>query len=328
MSWLQENKVQYINDWPPNSPDLNPVEHVWHFLKLRVSLYERMARNIDELWERVDFEWNKLDRDACRSYIDSMPDRIAAVTLYRHDLDVCIYKSGTRDSINDKTTTFLLKATRQSTHKAYNNGWKVWSNWCRSQDPKLDPEEYNPNNVLQFLVDNQHFSYQYLNGLRSSIASVFKHIHPHQKPIASQPNISRFFTAKRKTEIRIPTTNQLETWDINLLIQFIKDKLTPTAELNLQQLQLKVILLTCINTMGRPRSDVGRLQHRDVKFITSEISNDLEGVVLHIRTPKESQIKTSKLGMVDDKEVCLVSTLFLYSTSHQASFLCSYGDRW
>ena len=79
MSWLQENKVQYINDWPPNSPDLNPIEHVWHLLKLRLSLHERTARNIDELWERVDVEWNKLDKDVCRSYIDSIPDRIAAV---------------------------------------------------------------------------------------------------------------------------------------------------------------------------------------------------------------------------------------------------------
>ncbi|KAG1438084.1 hypothetical protein G6F56_012796 [Rhizopus delemar] len=79
MTWLQQNKVQYINDWPPNSPDLNPIQHVWHLLKLRLSLYERKARNIDELWERVDVEWNKLDKDVCRSYIDSMPDRIAAV---------------------------------------------------------------------------------------------------------------------------------------------------------------------------------------------------------------------------------------------------------
>ncbi|EIE90457.1 hypothetical protein RO3G_15168 [Rhizopus delemar RA 99-880] len=79
MSWLQQNMVRYINDWPPNSPDLNPIEHVWHLLKLRLSLYERKARNIDELWERVDVEWNKLDKDVCRSYIDSMPDRIAAV---------------------------------------------------------------------------------------------------------------------------------------------------------------------------------------------------------------------------------------------------------
>ncbi|KAG0753053.1 hypothetical protein G6F24_013216 [Rhizopus arrhizus] len=90
MSWLKQNKVRYINDWPPNSPDLNPIEHVWHLLKLRLSLYERKARNIDELWERVDVEWNKLDKDVCRSYIDSMPDRIAAVTLYRHGLDVVV----------------------------------------------------------------------------------------------------------------------------------------------------------------------------------------------------------------------------------------------
>ncbi|KAG0925796.1 hypothetical protein G6F26_013304 [Rhizopus arrhizus] len=90
MTWLQQNKVRYINDWPPNSPDLNPIQHVWHLLKLRLSLYERKARNIDELWERVDVEWNKLDKDVCRSYIDSMPDRIAAVTLYRHGLDVVV----------------------------------------------------------------------------------------------------------------------------------------------------------------------------------------------------------------------------------------------
>ncbi|KAG1093973.1 hypothetical protein G6F42_018845 [Rhizopus arrhizus] len=79
MSWLQQNKVRYINDWPPNSPDLNPIEHVWHLQKLRLSLHERKVRNIDELWERVDSEWNKLDKDVCRSYIDSMPDPIAAV---------------------------------------------------------------------------------------------------------------------------------------------------------------------------------------------------------------------------------------------------------
>ena len=79
LSWLEQNNVRYISDWPPNSPDLNPIEHIWHLLKLRLSLYERKARNIDKLRERVDLEWNKLDKETCRSYIGSMPNRIAAV---------------------------------------------------------------------------------------------------------------------------------------------------------------------------------------------------------------------------------------------------------
>ncbi|KAG1138813.1 hypothetical protein G6F38_010280 [Rhizopus arrhizus] len=113
MSWLQQNKVQYINDWPPNSPDLNPIEHVWHLLKLRLSLYERKARNIDELWERVDFEWNKLDKDVCRSYIDSMSDRIAALlTESRVPLSGLVPVYDPKDSINNWFQQYDRHCTR------------------------------------------------------------------------------------------------------------------------------------------------------------------------------------------------------------------------
>ena len=77
--WLATNGVRYIEDWPAQSPDLNPIEHVWHHLKLRLSLYETRAANVEELWERVNTEWDKFTGDDCRKYIDSMPSRIEAV---------------------------------------------------------------------------------------------------------------------------------------------------------------------------------------------------------------------------------------------------------
>ncbi|KAG0751472.1 hypothetical protein G6F18_013874 [Rhizopus arrhizus] len=64
---------QYDNDPKHNakstaqSPDLNPIEHVWHQLKLKLSCYERRAKNTDELWERVEKAWNGFDKELCQS---------------------------------------------------------------------------------------------------------------------------------------------------------------------------------------------------------------------------------------------------------------------
>jgi transposase len=76
--WFQEHEIKVL-PWPPQSPDLNPIEHLWHHLKRRLSGYENEPKSMSELWERVEREWNEIPLELCVNLIESMPNRVAAV---------------------------------------------------------------------------------------------------------------------------------------------------------------------------------------------------------------------------------------------------------
>ena len=79
--WFASNgfKTDHTFNWSAQSPDLNPIEHVWHHLKLKLSAYETKPKGVHELWDRIEKEWNTFTAEECRRYIDSMPDRCRAV---------------------------------------------------------------------------------------------------------------------------------------------------------------------------------------------------------------------------------------------------------
>ena len=76
---LHEDLELNILPWPAQSPDLNPIEHLWQELKRRLASYETYAASMHELWERVQLEWEKFTEDDCMRLIESMPSRIRAV---------------------------------------------------------------------------------------------------------------------------------------------------------------------------------------------------------------------------------------------------------
>ncbi|KAG0878056.1 hypothetical protein G6F35_017108 [Rhizopus arrhizus] len=78
-TYLKEEAKYPVLPWPSQSPDLNPIEHMWRHLKLKLALYEQRARGVHELWERIKIEWETFDKDICCKYIDSMPARVQAV---------------------------------------------------------------------------------------------------------------------------------------------------------------------------------------------------------------------------------------------------------
>ena len=47
--------------WPPNSPDLNPVDYkVWGIMQERI--YKTRVKDVEELWQRILLEWDRLDQ--------------------------------------------------------------------------------------------------------------------------------------------------------------------------------------------------------------------------------------------------------------------------
>jgi transposase len=80
--WLEDQPFSVLS-WPAQSPDLNPIEHMWALLKRRLGEFETAPSGLVELWERVQDVWNKISPKDCLNVIDSMPDRIEAVLKAR-----------------------------------------------------------------------------------------------------------------------------------------------------------------------------------------------------------------------------------------------------
>lgn len=74
--WFDQQKVRVMN-WPSQSPDLNPIEHLWEELGRR--LRGTRAASVDEKFKQLKEEWEKIDQSVLNNLLDSMPRRCQAV---------------------------------------------------------------------------------------------------------------------------------------------------------------------------------------------------------------------------------------------------------
>jgi transposase len=76
--WFEDNDINVL-DWAPQSPDINPIEHLWQHIKRRLGEYSTMPKGVWEIWERVAEVWNEIPPEVCQNLIESMPRRLEAV---------------------------------------------------------------------------------------------------------------------------------------------------------------------------------------------------------------------------------------------------------
>ena len=82
MELLERETPQFITPlvWPPNSPDLNPVDYSVLSV-LQEKAYKTRITDIDDLKHRIRTEWAKLDH-------------AAAVRQWRRRLSACVKAGG------------------------------------------------------------------------------------------------------------------------------------------------------------------------------------------------------------------------------------------
>lgn len=83
--WLELHGV-WVMSWPPYSPDLNPIEHLWYELKKKVfELHPELedqggsAQALRNLQDACKEAWALISESHMQTLVESMEDRIAAV---------------------------------------------------------------------------------------------------------------------------------------------------------------------------------------------------------------------------------------------------------
>lgn len=75
-AFLTEQSVTVL-EWPANSPDLNPIENLWHTIKTKLS--QNHITNIHGLYSAFENAWRSIPVETCNKLVESMPRRCKAV---------------------------------------------------------------------------------------------------------------------------------------------------------------------------------------------------------------------------------------------------------
>ena len=78
MEWINRHNITVLT-WPSCSPDLNIIEHVWHYIKVRVSGAPTKPQNIQELKALIMKIWTTVPLEYIRSLYESIHERLRQV---------------------------------------------------------------------------------------------------------------------------------------------------------------------------------------------------------------------------------------------------------
>ncbi len=79
--WILEHDNEFtLLKWPPQSPDLNPIEHLWDVVKREIRIMDVQPTNLQQLRDAIKWKWtSEISEECFQHLVGSMPQRIKAV---------------------------------------------------------------------------------------------------------------------------------------------------------------------------------------------------------------------------------------------------------
>ncbi len=78
--WFLEHDNEFtLLKWPPQSPDLNPTEHLWDVVEREIRIMDVQLTNLQQLRDAIMSIWTKISEECFQHLFESMPQSIKAV---------------------------------------------------------------------------------------------------------------------------------------------------------------------------------------------------------------------------------------------------------
>ncbi len=78
--WFLEHDNEFtLLKWPPQSPDLNSIEHLWDVVEREIHIMDVQLTNLQQLRDAIMSIWTKISEECFQHLVESMKLRIKAV---------------------------------------------------------------------------------------------------------------------------------------------------------------------------------------------------------------------------------------------------------
>ena len=73
--YLKQARIKVMK-WPPNSPDINPIERVWAYIKKRLDEYPTPPETLQQLFDRLVDIWTSLPKNFLAELYAELPAKM------------------------------------------------------------------------------------------------------------------------------------------------------------------------------------------------------------------------------------------------------------